>query len=81
MKNRNIYDALPCIAPDILKAQSILSETRSKTILETRKRSTFLQVINKSIIYKFFKDSKVFGNLVNKRLVDHMEKWGRLTGW
>ena len=29
---------------------------RSKTILEIRKNTTFLQVINNSIFYKFFKD-------------------------
>ena len=46
-----------------------------------RKKATFLQVINKPIIYKFFKDIKVFEKLVNNRIVDHLEKCLRLTGW
>ena len=49
--------------------------------MEMRKKATFLQVINKPIIYKFFKDIKVFEKLVNNRIVDHLEKCLRLTGW
>ena len=48
--------------------------------MEMRKKATFLQVINKPIIYKFFKDIKVFEKLVNNRIVDHLEKCLRLTG-
>ena len=49
--------------------------------MEMRKKATFLQVINKPAIYKFFKDIKVFEKLVNNRIVDHLEKCLRLTGW
>ena len=49
--------------------------------MEMRKKATFLQVINKPISYKFFKDIKVFEKLVNNRIVDHLEKCLRLTGW
>ena len=55
------------VAPDLLKARAVLSNRhncqkisswsrRPKTILEIRKKVTFLLVINNPIIYKFLKD-------------------------
>ena len=59
----DISSATARVVPDLLKALAILSDTvirRSavdwdnlKIILELRKKATFLQVINNSIIYKF----------------------------
>ena len=49
--------------------------------MEMRKKATSLLVINKPIIYKFFKDIKVSEKLVNNRIVDHLEKYLRPTGW
>ena len=48
------------VAPDLLKTlaiQKICSwSRRPETILENRKETAFLEVINKPIIYNFFKD-------------------------
>ena len=62
-------------SPGLLKALATLSYTtvrisrKSKTILEIRKKATFLLVINKAIIYKFFKD-----------FTNHRKKT-TVTGW
>ena len=58
--------ATPQVAPDILKALAILSDTtvrRSvvdqedlKLYWESKKKTTFLKVINNPIIYRYFKD-------------------------
>ena len=62
----NISTATARVAPDLLKAPAILSDTtvrRSavdqedlKPYWNTEKNPTFLQVINNFIIYKLFKD-------------------------
>ena len=53
-----ISNATAHVAPDILIDQSIMSDrtARPKTLLEIRKKATFLYVINNSIVYKFIKD-------------------------
>ena len=66
-KALDILSVIGHVAPDLLKALAILSDTsvrRStvdredhKTITRNqKKKATFLQVINKPVIYKFFKD-------------------------
>ena len=55
----DISSATARVAPDLLKALAILSDTtarRPKTILEIRKRTTFVWVIKNPIIYKLLKD-------------------------
>ena len=63
----DISSARPPVTPDLLKALAILPDTtvrtsafnqRPKNILEARKKTSFPQVINKPIIYKFFKESE-----------------------
>ena len=65
-KALDISSAIAQSAPDLLKVVAILSDTtvrRSavdredlKPHWKSEKKATFLQVINNSIIYKFFKD-------------------------
>ena len=42
---------------------------RTETILEMRKKASFLQVINKPIIYNFFKDFSKHGKKTNRVVV------------
>ena len=68
------------VAQDLLKALAILSDIRycnkiqgwprrPKTIPKIRKKAIFLQVINSSIIYKFFKDFTNHRKKTNRAVV------------
>ena len=64
---------------------------RPKTMLEIRKKTTFLEVINNSIIYKLFKDFTnhrkktnrvvVFSSRPFSNILKYREYWWNLTIW
>ena len=62
IKGLIISSATAQVAPDQLKALAILSDgtvswsRRPETMLEIRKKASFLKVISNTIIYKFFQD-------------------------